>query len=397
MLKEFLTNNNVKDQMMKKIYKLIQLNKQMTKNDLLLKTGIKHTTLNRMIDGLMERQLIKESGQGTSSGGRPPTLYQIEEKANYIIGIEISRTETKVVLLDLFFKIVKKESFQMTMKDEPSIVFSKIKRMINHFLANLNIAVDRLLGIGVGTVGPMDRQKGIIYNPEAFLAPNWEHVKIRELLKQNFPIRITIDNGANTAAIAESTQRNFLYNNILYCINGYGIRCGVISNGNLIHSKQGDASAFGHIIIHEDGKECICGQKGCLTAYASYGAILKEFNELTRDSSNLEIFIRKLNEDDPKVKQIAEKAAHYYGIGIANMVNILNPELIVLHGSLIYESSFYYNAVIKSAISHTYKKDKETIKFSKGLLGEDGIAVGAAIQIFQSYFEGIELEFPKEG
>src|SRR5690625_5057316 len=102
MLKKFLTDNFTKNQQLKQIYRLIQYHKQITKNELLEKTDTKQTTLTRMIDELLEKKLIKESGYGSSSGGRPPILYKIDEKVNFLIGIEISRSETKVILLDLF-------------------------------------------------------------------------------------------------------------------------------------------------------------------------------------------------------------------------------------------------------------------------------------------------------
>ncbi|MBM4761856.1 ROK family protein [Bacillus sp. B15-48] len=403
MFKEFIANDSVRNQMLKKVYKLIHQKHQTSKNELLEETNIKQTTLTRMLDEMLNRNFILESGYGKSSGGRPPVLYQINEKIAYIIGIDISRIETKVILMDLFFQPIEIETFQMTKKESPQVVFSKVIQIIHTFLANFKIELEQLLGIGVGTVGPLNRQEGIIDNPEAFQSPKWQNVKVKEILSETFSVPIIVENGANTAALAEYTHHQFLYKNILYCIGGFGVRCGVISNGQFVHSKQGDSSAYGHIIIQAEGRLCTCGRKGCLTTYASFGAMLDEYKSRVKHESTslnaidpsilMDEFINELKKNDSLTKDIVKKAAYYYGIGIANMINVLHPELVVLHGSLIYESPYYYERVVESALKHTYSKDKDSIQFKKGGLGANGIAIGAGIQVFQTYFKQIDRPF----
>ncbi|WP_026673796.1 ROK family protein [Alkalihalobacterium bogoriense] len=387
MLKGFLEDDSIKNQMSKKIYHLIHQRGPITKNDLLHLTKTKQTTLNRFMDDLVHSNVIVECGYGESSGGRPPVLYKVNEKAAYIIGIDISRIQTKLVLVNLAYHTIEQTSFAMTEKETPSIVFAKMNQIITKWISEYNIAWNQLLGIGVGTVGPVQREEGVIVKPEAFLAPRWENVHVARQLREYFPVKIIVDNGANSAVVAEYSQYPS-YENILYVIGGYGIRCGVICNGQLLHSKLGDSSAYGHIIVHAGDTPTTKGKKGSLSHFATFGAMVKEWKQTINEERDVTFsdLLYELKRGNPSVIKIVEKAAYYYGIGIANMVNVLHPELVVLHGHLISESNWYYQEVVKQAKSHLYIEDKSLITFSKGTFGADAIAIGAAIQVFQSYF-----------
>lgn len=388
MLKDFIIDNSIKNKLYKDVFLLILQHGSITKNDLLQQTKIKKTTLNRIVDELLKSKYIMPGGHRESSSGRPPVLYKVNPEAAYIIGIDISRTETKIVLVNLSFQVLERISISMTDKHVPSITFAEIKKIIRSWLNIYQIPFEDLLGIGVGTVGPVQRSKGVIVNPEAFLAPNWGNVPVKDILKETFPVKIIVDNGANSAAAGEYFRLNSTFHNILCVIGGYGIRCGVISNKQLVYSSTGDASAFGHIIVQAGDKLCSCGKKGCLSSYSTFGAILSELKEKLPEYQNLSIsdIIDELENDNKVVKEVLSHSAYYYGIGIANMINILHPEVVILYGRMIFESSWYFEEVVEQTRKNMYMQDESTVKFIKGSLGADAIAIGAATQVFQSFF-----------
>ncbi len=215
---------------------------------------------------------------------------------------------------------------------------------------NHRLSEEQLLGIGVGSVGPIDRERGIIRKPESFPAPGWQDVPILPMLKEEFSVPVIINNGANTAGLAEYEQRQFfLTKKILYCISGQGIRCGFIHHGVFLDRQEGDASSYGHLIVEANGRTCACGRKGCLSAYTSFNAIFAMIEEAGQQPIHtIEQLVHALECGNQTVKEIVANSAHYYGIGIANMTNILHPDAVILHGKLIYQNEFYFNEVVRS-------------------------------------------------
>jgi predicted NBD/HSP70 family sugar kinase len=402
LLNKFLQDVSLKNRIVKNLYQLIHQHGPISKIDILKKLDIKQTTLTRMVDELLEKKYIQESGIGKSSGGRPPILYKINPTCNYIIGVDIARIETKVMLVDLSFNQIDKATFPMSTQTHPESAFAQIAQIIQQLMRKHQFTINELLGIGVGAVGPLDRKNGLILQPESFPSPYWTNVPVLELLSKEFPTKVILENGANTAVLAEYFNNPVPYQNILYCISGAGTRCGVMSNGQLVHSKQGDASAYGHIIIDVGGRDCSCGKKGCLDSYVSFSAILKqmkieleqgkksaitEWTEGNTKHLTIDHVLKALRQGDSLTKEMIMKSAHYYGIGLANMVNTLHPELVILNGPLIYESPFYYEEVIDTTLRYMFTSDKHSVTFSQGTLKSDAVANGAAILVFDSFFE----------
>lgn len=385
-MKKFLMDGSRKNELPKMIYKLIHRFGPITKIDLGEHIQLKPTTMTRLIDELLQIGCIREAGFGPSSGGRPPILYEVNEASAWMIGIDLSRNETRVILTDIKFNIVDQYILKMTNRHTPDIVFGDINAVIRKWLHTYAISLERLLGIGVGAVGPIAREEGKIVGPESFLAPGWDQVSIPSKLSE-FPTVLSVDNGANSAAIAEYYFYDEMYKNILYCINGYGIRGGVLLDGKVSSYRQGDTSALGHVIVQAHGKVCVCGKPGCLSAYATIASMLKDFEAKSGKQCNTpEQLLQEIHAGNEKAVAIAKDAAFYMGIGLANMINTLRPELVVLHGPLVYGTSFYFNEIVQSAKSHIYTKDGQLPMFKEGSLREQAIALGGAIQLFHSFF-----------
>lgn len=387
MLKEFLSDHSRKNEFLKETYRQIHKRKLISKAELIEILQARSTTMTRALEELLQKGWIKEGGVGLSSGGRPPILYEAEKNAAWMIGIDISRTETRAVLTTVGYTIVEHHQMEMTDNHTPDVVFEELHHVIEKWLDKYGISYGQLLGIGVGTVGPVLRTEGRMRNPESFLSSGWENVAVREKLAR-FPVRILVDNGANSAAVAEFVRHNETFSHILYCINGYGIRGGVVNHGKVFTAGQGDTSALGHIIVQANGKVCTCGHEGCLAAYTSYPAMMKEYERVSGEKNvSLNRFLSRIQEGNQEAIGIAKKGAFYYGVGLANMINALRPELVVLHGHLVYETPFFYTEAVQHAVAHLYMPEKGSAPvFKKGTLKEEAIALGAAIQVFQSYF-----------
>lgn len=383
MLKEFLEELHNKQDMKKEIYHYVHSHGSVSKIDLFEKFDIPQTTLTRIIDFLEGKDLIYNAGLGLTSGGRPPILYRATPNAGYYFGVELSRTHVNVMLLDATFNILSEEDFLLEESHTAKVTVDKIIAIVSA-LKNKYVGKSKMVvGIGIGAVGPLDRKSGIILNPEGFNSEGWNDFPIVDMIHKHFSIPVYLSNGVDAAGLAEYHHGSYQEISILYCISGYGIRCSYLDNGVLLNRHPGDATSYGHMIIEKDGNECECGKRGCLVSYTSIGAIIKKANALTgieiKDAQGLIDLVN--SGKSPAVNDLVLGSAEYYGLGLSNMVNALHPDIIMLHGKLIYQYEPYFETVKRVLEANIYPLDSHVV-VKKGSLGEKATAMGVAIDVF---------------
>ncbi|UCZ52479.1 ROK family protein [Bacillus shivajii] len=382
MLKHFLEDVQIKNKLKKQIYFYIQTHGETSKNELKKHFNVPQSTLSRMLDSLEQEQLIFMSGQGTASGGRPPMLYRVSPTAGYYFGVDLSRTHVTTVLLNANFNVLAEATFKLDKTYTPTKtigqIIEQIEKFKNQYIGNQEL----IIGMGIGSVGPIDREKGVILSPESFQANGWENVEISSLLFDALKIPTYLSNGVDTAGLAEYHLGSYHNEKLLYMISGYGIRGAKIENGISSNINPGDASAWGHMMIEKNGKLCVCGNRGCLMAYSSFSAMIDEVHQVfpgmnVNDADDL---VPKVNSGNGEIRRIVHRAAEYYGHGVANMVNILHPDAVILHGKLIYECDSYFEKVKETIEQSRYQKEK-SLMIKRGDLGDRATAVGAGIEV----------------
>jgi len=181
--------------------------------------------------------------------------------------------------------------------------------------------------IGVGVPGPISYQTGVVINPPNL--PGWKKVNLKAILTRRFRVPIHIDNDANCAALGEALfGAGKRASDFLYITVSTGIGGGIIINRQIYRGKDGSAGEFGHMIIDPRGYKCGCGNRGCFEAMASGTSVRTRSGE---DAMAIHI---KAQQGDKKALKVIKETAHYLGLGIANLVNIFNPELVVVGGGL---------------------------------------------------------------
>ncbi|MEW9670492.1 ROK family protein [Ammoniphilus sp. 3BR4] len=391
MFKSFIEDTSPKNRSLRELYQFIYEHGPIHKAQLLKITQHKQTTLARMIDELLGHGFIRESGTGESYVGRPPVLYHIEPRCSYIVSVTISRMKTEVALFDLLFHRIEYQSFNMTKDQTSVVVLPKIIKMIQSLMEKYRFSVDELLGIGIGAIGPLDKQKGIIVDPEPFFATGWANIPIVDVLTDFFPVKILLENWANAALIGEYKHGKMPNHNILYAINSWGLGVAALVNGDLV-SRTGNTTRSGHIIIDPHGRACLCGKRGCLLSYVSLFSILNaveeqhqdiDWREKDWDRVSTEEVICLLKREQPLVHEAVLESAYYYGIGIANLINTLHSELVILGGPLIHGYPGFFEKVVEVA-SHYLEPRSQSVKFTQGTLKEGAAVVGSAYLIGDS-------------
>jgi glucokinase len=282
-------------------------------------------------------------------------VFSLPETGLYL-GIDVGGTKCAVVIGDQFGKIYQRlehptnEGLQRWPEAGETIV-----AMVSDICALGDLDPGKLKSIGVSCGGPLNSRTGVILRPPNL--PGWTDVNIRHFLSSRFPgVAVLVENDANATAIAEhrwGAGRGF--NNLAYLTCGTGVGAGIILDGHIFRGKGDLAGEIGHAVILPDGPECLCGNRGCLEALASGGAIgrigAKQFNRPDMTGKDV---IELAKGGNIAAQEIVYQSAIYLGIGIANLLQTLDLEVVVLGSIAAYAGEIYLDTVRESARKNTW-------------------------------------------
>jgi glucokinase len=265
------------------------------------------------------------------------------------LGVDIGGTKTIVAVADEEGKILAQERIKTLREQGPDVVLSEIEFALKLLLNGIGASRGDVRAIGIGCGGPLDREKGVILTAPNL--PGWDNLPIAEYFQRVFRTFVYVDNDVNLAALGEARRGSGSGKDPMVYFNvGTGIGGGIIIDGKVYHGC-GNAGEFGHQIILPDGPLCLCGRQGCLEALASGTSIARRTREyLSKVSAENSIILKyaenieavtaehvaqAARDGDSVAIQIWQETGMYLGLGVANVVNILNPRLVVIGGGVV--------------------------------------------------------------
>lgn len=359
-------------------------------------------TVTNLVTELLKEKIVIETGYQKSRGGRRSGLLEINSDNSFLIGVELGETEITTLLTNskLEKKALKKISLDES-ENRPDTIISAIITSIHSVILEVNIPLEKVLGIGIGVPGLVDRDQGI-----SIFAPNWgwHDVPMKEKIEQAIGVPIYVDNGAKVMALGEkwagAAQGT---NNVIALIIGTGLGAGIIVNGKMCRGASESAGEWGHMVININGPKCSCGNRGCLEAYAGVSAIARRTKEIlstTKDDSALrplkniqpakivQKVISTVRENDPLAKQILKETGQYLGIGIANLVNLFNPEIVIIGGWVGIEAGEILLPTICSTVQeHALEFPFRFTKIVISQLADRAIVIGAATMVLRKFLQ----------
>lgn len=334
-------------------------------------TGLNKATVSNLVAELCTQELVTEVGPGESSGGRKPLMLHFNSMAGSVIGIELRVKQLTTVLCDLSGVILYESDYLLEKHDLP-YVLEQMKASISDMIEKAPQSPYGIVGIGVGVPGMVD-ENGIV-----LFAPNlgWEMVDLRAILEAEYAVPVTIDNEANAGAQGElnfGTPREVRH--LLYISAGSGIGSGIIIGGELYKGARGYAGETGHMTIEAQGKPCSCGSRGCWELYASERTY--DNPELSLPATTTQELARLAGGGDEVAIRHFSTMGEYLGIGVTNLINSFNPEVIVIGGALCEAEEWLGEPLRRVVAERTlpYHKQQLEITFSK--LGSHGTVIGA--------------------
>lgn len=305
-----------------------------------------------------------------------------------IFGVDIGGTSLRAALAHSPTSILAKTRRSSPANQPPEAMVQAIKDMYSDLTSRLG--VDSAIGVGVSSPGPVDTVTGTLVDP-----PNlalYDTVPLRDMLQEALNLPITLENDANAAVIAEHrVGRGKGTLHLAYVTLSTGIGAGFISEGMLLHGARGAAGEVGHIKLMVDGPECGCGQKGCWEALASGSAMQKEALRLIEEGNqtslsgldspaiNAQAIFRAAQSADSLANRILDRAAYFTGIGLAAVVDVLNPETVIVGGGLAQMGPRLLEPAFKTCREHIFPLHARALRLEVSKLGDDVSLIGALV------------------
>ncbi len=381
-----------------RIAKVLYIEGPQTTSQLCKRLKISAPNMMTILNEMVEKNVVEKKGQGESIGGRKPDLYGVTSNSFFVMGVEMGIYKTQIAIYNA-------SNQQISGVEEYSIELNNAEETLEHIVKAINSFIDRsgvdrkkLLGIGVSMPGLIDSVNGINYTHL-----NYKQGAVADLLGERIGLPVFIENDANAMALAEyrlgcaKDKKNVL---VMYL--DWGIGLGMVLDGKLYRGASGFAGEFSHIPMVEDGQLCICGKLGCMETVTSGTTILEKAKkgvadgktsiQLDDDGSStnfmlLKNVIKAALAGDQYAINILDESGKNLGKGISILIQLLNPELIVLCGKLADSGELITTPIQQGINTHAMKQIRERTNVVVSDFGSEIGMYGALAVVMENIFD----------
>ncbi|GAB1817088.1 ROK family protein [Herbidospora sp. RD11066] len=347
-------------------------------------TGLSAATISTMTGDLLSEKILMEAGQVESDGGRPRVLLRVNPVYAYVIGVDVAETHVRVELFDL--EMTEKARVDYTLRPshhDIELVARRILAGIDVVLADGQVAASQVLGVGIGVPGIVERgSSDTLIHAKTF---GWDGVPLGALMRAGTTLPVFIDNGAKTMGQAElwfGAGRGA--DHAVIVLIGSGVGATVVADGLAVRGTSNSAGEWGHTKIEMNGRPCRCGSRGCLEAYIGAEGLLARAGVPAQTTDWPSALGRVLDLGGA----VVDETVTYMGTGLANLINMLNPERILIGGwagLMIGERHLDQIRVVVGENSLTQPYNATSIVL--GELGPDAVAMGAATLVLEEFLD----------
>ena len=307
----------------------------------------------------------------------------------HVVGIDIGGTKLATVVADSTGNILGKVRKPTLSEKGPAYAISLLFDMVREVVTQVGLEQTSISAIGVSCGGPLDTQTGVVYSPPNL--PGWDAFPLKARLESEFQVPVTIENDANASALAEFRFGGGRgYTAVLYMTMSTGIGGGIVIDGQVYHGANDSAGEVGHQILLPDGPRCGCGKQGCLEALCSgpaiarraQAAIQKQLEDGTASTTLLTLANGRIEEvksehvlaaartGDALALELVQETAYYMGWGIANLVNILNPDIVLLGTIAVAAGDLLLDPIRETVSKFAMTRPAEAVTIAPAELGD---------------------------
>ncbi|MCG5444142.1 ROK family transcriptional regulator [Micromonospora sp. NIE79] len=378
------TNRSVRLRNRSALLTKLFLDGPLTRQDLVRSTGLSQPAVSNVVADMIDEGLVAEAGAAESDGGRPSMLLRIAPRFAFVIGVDVGETRVRVELFDFAMTLLASVEYPLDpARTEPDLVAGHVLAGIGAVTGQAGVTPGDVLGVGIGVSGVVEQGTEAVVHAQAL---GWDRVPLERLIGAGTDLPLHIDNGAKTLGQAEmwfGAGRGARH--AVFALVGSGVGASVVTNGATYRGASSSAGEWGHTTLVYGGRVCRCGARGCLEAYVGAEAIIDRYREARRgrpvpgeDEESQIAALVAAAETSATARRVLEDTAGYLGAGVANLINLFNPERVVLGGWAAMALGDLLPAVREAAGRQALRQPYEQASIELCRLGVDAVALGAA-------------------
>ena len=379
------------------VLNLIKSRGPISRTDIARLSSLSLATVSGITADFIASGLVHELGEGESTGGRRPVLLRLNYRAGFVVGVKLMEQAITSALTDLDDSVLNHRVTPLTTAagTDPANVLRAIIQAVENTIAEAKVDRPRVLGIGIGMAGVVDGEAGICRYSPFF---GWRDVPIAEPVAAHFGLPVCVENDVNTLTIAEQW---FGYghgvDHFVVVTVGRGVGAGIVVNGQFYRGALGGAGELGHITLTTDGPPCGCGKRGCLETLASDPAVVRQaraaiaLGERTTlvgiEPLTLEDIVAAAEAGDELARRLLADSGHWLGMGIATLVNILNPQLVIVGCEGVRAGEWRFGPMREAIRQHAFDSLADDLDIVIEPAGDETWARGAACVVLGELFK----------
>jgi len=391
-----------------RLLRLIHSNHNPSRIELAKRTGTSAASMTAVVQRLISRGLVIESGKGATNSGRKPVSLSLRHDLAYVVGVDLGSFFSRVIVADITGNICYRSETETRMAEGREKVLSRTFGAIHKAIEQSQVRT--IKGIGMAHSGVVDSERGVVLCfPRPGQMTQWRNVPLRDLLEKEFHVPSLLDDSARMMALAE--QHFGLgrgVSDFLFIEVGMGIGASIFIDGRLYRGAGGGAGEFGHMTVNENGPLCSCGNNGCLEAMASCAALIQavragiqqgvnskvsEFVDGDLDQISIETIVRAAKENDTLALRVLDEAVSHIGVALSDIINFLNPRTVIFGGPLFREGQELLLDRLRQVIrQRALEKSANEVVLTISSLSSEAAALGAARLISQEILETVYTE-----
>jgi predicted NBD/HSP70 family sugar kinase len=363
-----------------------------SRQDLSAATGLSPASVTNVVRELLGDGIVIEVGSEDSDGGRPRVLLDINPDYGYVIGVDIGETRIRVELFNLAMAQRAKAEYPLDPAEhEVDVVVRDIAAGLSAVLTDGGVDPAAVLGVGIGVPGIVEQGPEVLVYGQTY---QWNAVPLERLLRAHTDLPLRFENCAKTMGQAElwfGAGRSV--GNAAVVLIGSGVGASLISGGSGYQGHTSNAAEWGHTTIVVSGRRCRCGSAGCLEAYVGAEAILDRCGSPAAlsagDEESMLAALLAVADSSPTTDAVLAETAEYLGVGIGNLINLFNPERVILGGwAGLLLGGRLLPAIRESAQRHSLRQPFAAASIELGQLGPEAVAFGAATLPMENFLNG---------
>jgi predicted NBD/HSP70 family sugar kinase len=313
---------------MSSILKLLRQQGTLSRADLAKELGVTRNTVSNIVSDLLDAELVMETKLRREGTGRPGLLLELAPTGGYAIGLEIDISRIIVIAVNFQADVLWETSVTLKPGQSREQILVQAEQLIQSAIDQGKNMHLRPLGIGIGLAGLVDAAgANLIYAPTL----GWRELPLKTRWEEKFKLSVWLDNEANTSAVGYYNYADSSSLNMAYLSIGFGMAAGLMLDGKLFRGSGGYAGQAGHMKIRPEGERCSCGDRGCWSTEVGLTAVARLTGQSSVDIARIET---ALNAGDAKTKSALDQMADVLGIGLVNLINLFNLDLIILGGAM---------------------------------------------------------------